>query len=180
MAEPFALTPPAGALRSWASFSECGRYRYELGREWNSEKACVCWILLNPSTADALVDDQTTKKIRRFSESWGYGSFVLGNAYAWRATDPRALPRDRSMAVGPENDERIVGLASLSMMVVLGWGNNITPARAREVLELLRGYRTPSALRVSKFGTPAHPLYLRESLEPRPLDELLAEVNGGR
>jgi len=45
-----------------ATFSECGRYRYKLCRIWDDSLPQVTFIGLNPSTADASIDDQTVKR----------------------------------------------------------------------------------------------------------------------
>ena len=37
-----------------ALISDCGKYRYELHREWDKKKGKVLFIMLNPSTADGL------------------------------------------------------------------------------------------------------------------------------
>ena len=51
--------------KSSAKISECGKYRYELFREWSTSELApntvkegqVVFCLLNPSTADAVADD---------------------------------------------------------------------------------------------------------------------------
>jgi len=63
-----------------------GAYRYELRRVWDDARPTVVWICLNPSTADDDVDDLTAKKIRGFSEQWGFGAYLLVNLYPLRAT----------------------------------------------------------------------------------------------
>ncbi len=50
-------TPGADVSRS-AQISRCGRYRYTLDRTWGDPYGpAVYWVMLNPSTADAEVDD---------------------------------------------------------------------------------------------------------------------------
>ena len=38
-----------------------GRYRYALGRCWDPALPRICWIMLNPSTADGTQDDPTLR-----------------------------------------------------------------------------------------------------------------------
>ncbi|MCA9851707.1 MAG: DUF1643 domain-containing protein, partial [Dehalococcoidia bacterium] len=53
-------------MKRSASFSRDRRYRYELGRRWGLGPA-VTWVMLNPSTADATVDDPTIRRCIDFS-----------------------------------------------------------------------------------------------------------------
>lgn len=50
-----------------AVISDDGRYRYLLWRCWDPNRATVTWIMLNPSTADALQDDPTIRRCISFS-----------------------------------------------------------------------------------------------------------------
>lgn len=75
---------PESALR-WASVSACGRYRYELGRVWDPTKKLVLYCGLNPSTADGETDDPTARKWRGFATRWGFGGYVAGNLFGFRA-----------------------------------------------------------------------------------------------
>ena len=52
-------------------------------------------IGLNPSTADHIQDDPTNRRIADFSRRWGYGGYVLGNLFAYRSPDPKALKQAR-------------------------------------------------------------------------------------
>lgn len=167
-----------------ATFSPCGRYRYTLRRTCGglllteadgfAGDGQVVWIMLNPSTADASVDDPTIRKVRGYSERWGYRSLVVVNAYAWRSTDPRVLP---SIAdpVGPDNDAAIVSACAGAAqaggpgvgLVVCAWGKNLRPNRLAELARLLAGVPL-HALKLNGDGSPAHPLYLANVLMPQP------------
>ena len=86
-----------------AEISSCEQYRYRLGRLWDEDLPGCLWIMLNPSKADADIDDQTIKQCIGFSKGLGNGSLLVGNLYAWRTTYPRELYRADD-PVGPEND----------------------------------------------------------------------------
>lgn len=70
-----------------ASISECGTYRWTLQRRWAAGER-VCWIMLNPSTADAERDDPTVLRCMAFSRSWGYGGLIVVNLYPFRSSKP--------------------------------------------------------------------------------------------
>lgn len=152
-----------------ASFSPCGRYRYQLRRyvgPW--ERACV-FVMLNPSTADAEADDPTIRRCKTFAADWRCGQLVVVNLFAWRATQPSELA---SVAdpVGPENDRAIAAAIDLAMhrgplgigLVVAAWGaDGSRHGRAASVIKAMRAKGAlPQCLGVTASGQPRHPLYL--------------------
>lgn len=146
-----------------ALISECGKYRYLLRRIWDHDKQRVLFIMLNPSTADAEVDDATIRSCIRLSKALGYGSFEVVNLFAWRATDPAKLPTPPSMARGPINPRVIEAAVHRCDTVVCAWGAHPYAAmNARGVLDIVKLYR-PSAycLGKTKAGAPKHPLYIK-------------------
>lgn len=52
---------PNKYIQSSANIGEDGRYRYELSRTWDDALPSIAFILLNPSTADADIDDRTVE-----------------------------------------------------------------------------------------------------------------------
>lgn len=154
-----------------AIFSPCGRYRYRLERDLGaigSHHDSVAFIMLNPSTADENVDDPTIRRCIGYARLWGYRRLLVGNAYAWRSTDPAALWTSPD-PVGPENTAHLEAIARDAELVVCAWGANCKPERARVVgLAIARAGRQPHALKLTKGGIPGHPLYLRRDLTPFP------------
>jgi hypothetical protein len=144
-----------------------GRYRYRLDRWWEGGEGRVCWIMLNPSTADATQDDPTIRRCITFSKAWGYASLVVVNLFALRATDPKALRlpagafQDEYLSIiGPENDDTILAAEAESQRVVAAWGNHGSlHGRGADVREMLR--TQPLHLGLTKTGEPRHPLYAR-------------------
>jgi len=130
-----------------------GPYRYSLTRVWDACLPVVTFVLLNPSTADAVQLDPTMRRCIGFAKREGYGGMVIVNLYAFRATDPKVMLAAPD-PVGPEND-RI--LAAVSGPVIAGWGANARSARVAQVVELLPPLH---ALAVTKAGHPRHPLYV--------------------
>lgn len=141
-----------------AELSVCGRYRYSLRRTWRQQHGYLLWIMLNPSTADALKDDATIRKCMGFARRWGYGSIAVANLYAYRATHPVEL-ETAADPVGPDNDEWIRRLARDATGICAGWGGS-GPARLKErvmrVVELLPPVEVACIGR-TRGGHPRHP-----------------------
>jgi hypothetical protein len=78
-------------MKGSAVFDETGSYRYLLGREWEGTGEAVGFIMLNPSTADAMTNDPTIRRCIGFARAWGYGSLWVGNLFAYRSRDPKRL-----------------------------------------------------------------------------------------
>lgn len=154
--------PPAVPFKH-ALLSDDGLYRYALWRVWGTRRT-LRFVMLNPSTADATVDDPTIRRCIGFARREGYDSLTVLNLYAYRATDPKAL-LTCSDAVGPYNDLHLCGhLAEASMAgepVVAAWGANAQPDRVRDVLALTEHKVDWRCLGTTKDGHPRHPLYVR-------------------
>lgn len=150
-------------IRRWAYISECGRYRYGLGREWDAAKPRVVFVMLNPSTADGYADDPTIRKCIGFAKRLGYGGLEVVNLYAFRATKPAELWKAPE-PVGPFCDEYIVN-AVTGRMAIVAWGRHGDSKRARPradaVYKLLREKANSIGfLATTRDGIPMHPLML--------------------
>jgi hypothetical protein len=151
-----------------AIISACGAYRYQLTRRWGPGPAVV-WIMLNPSTADATIDDQTITKCVGFTKRAGYAALVVVNLFAFRSrwpADMKAAPDP----VGPDNDAHIAAVAKAGAMTICAWGNNGDHlARDKAVVAWLRANGVvPHALTVTSRGQPGHPVLLGYSKTPQP------------
>ena len=73
-----------------AAMSECGQYRYRLGRQWGPGQYLL-FVMLNPSTADEVVNDPTVERCERRARLWGYDGLVVTNLFALVSTDPKGL-----------------------------------------------------------------------------------------
>jgi hypothetical protein len=146
-----------------AIISACGQYRYMLSRpgDMTATRGPALFIMLNPSTADAEMDDPTIRRCRGFAQAWGCGGIQVVNLYALRSTDPAAL-WEHDDPVGPENDSWLTRLTLAATEVVCAWGVNAQPSRVREVAAMLAnaGVRL-KCLGTTKSGAPRHPLYVR-------------------
>lgn len=158
------LPNPSVGTESGALISDCGKYRYKLWRFWDSSKPKVLFIMLNPSTADANANDPTITRCIGFAKYWGYGGIMVGNLFAYRSTDPKQLLSVEN-PVGDENQIHVSKMCEECQIVVCAWGNApIFP------YESFIGWDESKAhyLKLTKKGYPAHPLYLKADLEPKP------------
>jgi hypothetical protein len=143
-------------------FSPCRAYRYTLWREWdpifNGGERYVCFIGLNPSTADEVKNDPTIRRCIGFAMRWGYSALCMVNLFAFRATDPGEM-MSAADPVGPENDAWLVKCADSAGLVVAAWGvNGNYEGRASQVSKMISGMQ---CLGFTSNGSPRHPLYVR-------------------
>ena len=140
-----------------------GAYRYTLTREWDPWLPVACWIMLNPSTADATKDDPTIRRCIAFSKRWGYGSIEVVNIFAYRATAPADL-WPLSDPIGQENDTHIDAAVQRAAIVIAAWGvHGAYRGRGAEVARRFDGLKYLGA---TKDGHPRHPLYVRGDTLP--------------
>lgn len=144
-----------------AAISPCGLYRYTLSRTWDEKKAHVLFILLNPSTADAELDDPTLRRGIGFAKAWNYGGVVYVNLFGFRATSPKDM-KAATDPVGPLNDGFLLTEADRADKIVLAWGTHGTHlGRDKAVIKLLANCADKVyCLGRTKAGHPKHPLYL--------------------
>lgn len=163
------LKLPNGVVSSAVFGGDRQQYRYQLQRTW-APGPVVLFVMMNPSTADPLCDDPTVAKCGRLARKWGYGGFMVGNTFAYRATDQGRLT-EVDDPVGPDNDRHLAELASEAALVVFAYGKPKRlglRARGPAVASALADLCQPHILRLCADGTPSHPLYLPECLLPVP------------
>lgn len=150
-----------------AHLSDCGTYRYRLTREWGGGRL-LPFVMLNPSTADASVDDPTIRRCMGFARRENAGGIVVVNLYGLRATDPVELRRCAD-PFGPDNRPSIKALGEYAflsgMPVVCAWGTGGWVKSAnRDTIHLLRSTGASLVcLGMTKDGHPKHPLYIKAS-----------------
>lgn len=150
-------------MTSSAVIDETGTYRYRLDRTWlTAMSPRLVFIMLNPSTADASIDDPTIRRCIGFAKREHCGGLVVVNLFALRATNPGELQASVDR-VGPENYHHI-SEASYSGRIVLAWGAHpLAAEQGRKVtwaLNMQPG-RTLWCLGTTKVGAPRHPLYVK-------------------
>lgn len=147
-----------------ATFSQCGQYRYSLQRIWFPDQKPVMFIGLNPSTADAEMDDPTIRRCMRFAQDWGFGGLVMTNLFAYRSTDPRNLSLAED-PIGPDNNQWIETMSLSCDLVVAAWGNHGSYLNRSSAMRSL--FPDLHCIQLNRSGEPAHPLYLKGTLRPK-------------
>jgi hypothetical protein len=167
------LTGSTGAI-----FSDCEVYRYLLWRVWNNTLPTALLLMMNPSTADEVENDETVERqinrVRMWPEigfHFPVGGLEVANAFAYRETDSKKLGPLHETGfdlVGESNDAMIIEAARRASVVVCGWGKpGALGGRDKAVLQLLRdnGIK-PYALKFNQNGTPTHPLFVSKKTVP--------------
>lgn len=160
--------PDDSEVKGGAIFSSCQTYRYSLMRSTMppSDKVSrfILWIMLNPSTADAVKFDPTVR--RCWIRAWrnDYSTMHVANLFALRSRDPKELYRHHA-PIGEENDGYIRTLASMAKLIVCAWGNHgAYLQRGQRVMDILRvEMRLTKKLRhlgLNNTGEPKHPLFV--------------------
>ena len=149
-----------------AILSGCGKYRYRLERDIGRfGNSAIGFLMVNPSTADATVDDATIRKCVGFAERQGFGRLIVGNKFAWRATDVRDLIRADD-PVGPENNAHLEQIAQDADLLVAAWGPlSKLPRWLRTRWVAIQNIAERAGKPLHCFGTaqdghPRHPLML--------------------
>lgn len=147
-----------------ATISPDGLYRYDLARWWGDGPQ-LGFVMLNPSTGDANVDDATLRRCMGFARRDGFDGIVVRNLFAYRTPKPKVLldaMRDGIDVVGPDNDEHLRELArpptgahADACRIVLAWGVERAVIRSRidRVIRMLE----PAAHLLVRFADDRHP-----------------------
>jgi hypothetical protein len=162
-----------------ALISDDGRHRYALSRSLQDVQSTglLVVIMVNPSTADASEDDPTIRRVLGFARSWKMQRVLVGNLFAYRATDIHKLahlsPED---AIGPDNDRALRHMLRPADIVVAAWGSTAKlPPRLRDrwkdivrICDEVGHVPHSIGATLCKDGHPMHPLYLAGDLRPVP------------
>jgi hypothetical protein len=139
-----------------------GPYRYRLWRTLSQggARSRVLFVMLNPSTADAVTDDPTLRRCIGFATAWGFARLEVCNLFAYRSSDPRALRTARD-PVGPRNDSVLRQAAQKAELTVVAWGTGgaLRQRGAYVATTLLAGCAL-YCVGHTRAGHPRHPLYV--------------------
>jgi len=157
-----------------AILSDCEMYRYVLIRKWGDGPS-LNFIMVNPSTADANLDDATIRKCIGFAKMLGYKSIIVTNLYALRSKDVKDLKckANGALHIHAENKKHVQEQMVKADAVIVAWGSrDKMPKTSRDkvirhvsimandndvVLYRLGG--------VTKSNDPRHPLMLAYNTE---------------
>ena len=166
-------------MNRYSVMSACKTYRYQLHRSWDDSLPTVCYVLLNPSTADATVDDPTVLRCVERAKRLGFGSLSMVNLFSFRATKPIQMMRSKVDPIGVHTDSYITEAAEQAKMIICGWSKHgHFLGRHDYVLRfVLRPFvKKCYALRMNKDNTPSHPLYLPYDIQPFLLVHFCSEL----
>jgi hypothetical protein len=160
-------------MKSAASISRCGTFRWILSREWNPKKGKVCWIMLNPSTADWIKDDPTLSRCIHFTRLWDYGGLEVVNLFPFRSSKPKECQRWADWepshdwwardVIYYQNMPIVIERAKAADLVVAAWGYKpwamlLADQIAQEIQEDAEPYPDIYCLGTTSNGQPKHPM----------------------
>jgi len=142
----------------------------------NDQPKRLLFVMLNPSTADASIDDPTIRRCRQLAFDNGYGVFGVVNLFSFRATSPDDLiaaeyPNDE------KSDDAIISALAWADEVCFAFGVERKGLKGRDTWkervawvadQTMKAGMTPKALGTTKDGWPRHPLYLKSDSKLQP------------
>jgi hypothetical protein len=146
-------------------------FRLTLIRLWDAGAPMLVVCMLNPSTADASIDDPTILALIHFATLWGYGGILVVNLFAVRTSSPKDMKNRRFPVGRPYNeaaiDDALAYARATTGKLLVAWGND-GGWQERDVeflsrcdgLELVCLGRTQS-------GAPKHPMARGQHRIPR-------------
>lgn len=167
-------------MKREAVISPCGLYRYRLTRDWSAGNLkSITYVMLNPSTADALVDDPTIRRCIGFALGWNFTRVDVVNLFAFRTPSPAAMTTQWELGVdvvGPDTEKHLRWCSATCGAVVFAWGAYDPGPKLRPLLQqrieaveaIFEGNHVCRIGELTKGGAPRHPLYLKatEQLAP--------------
>jgi hypothetical protein len=151
-----------------ADISSCGLFRWRLERDNGRPGRTAVFCGVNPSKADAKVDDHTIVKLYGFGAPLNISRWIVVNEFAYRATEVDEL-KTAADPIGHFNDARIEQAFLDADLHIVGWGAlaklpNTLRTRWRDVVAIAerRGVEL-QCWGTSQDGHPRHPLMLAYS-----------------
>ena len=153
-----------------AEISDCGVYRSMLLRLWDEALPVLVVIMLNPSTADAEIDDPTILNLIQRAKHNGYGAILVVNLCDFRSPHPSELMK-AAEPTGPNFADHMAEALERAQevgVVLVAWGNGgamVLPGSHWSEHDLMMDNITdnypdllPVCIGLTKDGYPKHPL----------------------
>jgi hypothetical protein len=139
-------------------------YRRTLTRRW-SDGPLMLFAMLNPSTADAEIDDPTLNRTMGFARREKMAGVWLENLYDLRSTDPKALSGNPNRASADNLYAHAVMISYAienGIGIICAWGSNkAVSTSGDEFVTRCRAAGVPTlCLGKTDSGAPRHPLYV--------------------
>ncbi|MCB0386340.1 MAG: DUF1643 domain-containing protein, partial [Bdellovibrionales bacterium] len=126
-------------------------------RIWGSGELLL-FIMLNPSTADASLNDPTIRRCMRFAEGFGYSGLMVVNLFTRRTPSPKALS-ESAEKIGSDWERHFRAALMRCAKVVAAWGASPL-AGDSPAYNLAMRLNFLYCLGTTKEGHPRHPLYV--------------------
>lgn len=136
-----------------------------MDRHIQPEGNVFVFIGINPSTADASINDATVRKWISFSKRWGASRFIVGNIFAYRATDVNELKYAED-PIGIDNPKHIASICQEADIIIPCWGNSSkVPKNLQYCISWMENTIREQGKPIKCFGVtgsgdPKHPLML--------------------
>lgn len=141
-----------------AILSDCKKYRYRLWREVPGGVAGrAVFAMLNPSIANARVDDPTIKRCTGFAARFGFLRYDVINLYSLRSYDPDQVTAAGPKAIGDNHWTHVNETLREADVVIVAWGAHKSAAgRAVMLARIQIAGKTPLCFGINADGSPKH------------------------
>lgn len=128
-------------IESKVLLSDDEKYRYLLTKEWDKNKRKATVVMLNPSTADMLINDRTIMNVTNFLINNNYGAVSIVNLFAYRATKPEDLS-NKDNEQESLNSKYLIESFKDADSIIIGWVRDKKKyiKKKREVEKILAKY----------------------------------------
>ncbi len=128
------------------------------------EGEMLCWLMLNPSTADEMVNDNTIERCQRRAIAMGFQGIAIVNLFPYRMTHSNLLHTVNDLLgeeAGQVANNYILSAINECEITVCGWGSHkLATQRAKDILELISGREYLHKIHylvLNKNNSPRHP-----------------------
>jgi hypothetical protein len=161
-----------------AWFNLARTHRYLLTRRWG-EGEPMNVIGLNPSKANAFINDPTIVRVAGFARREGCGWVRMLNIYGLKSTDPHLL-REHPDPVGLSNDLILEVFATGLVVAAWGAGGKLNGRGEQVAARLTAAGVRLHCLGTTRDGQPRHPLYVRGNQPLIPYEPETGSLSGYR